>query len=162
MHEHEVGLADSLLRLAQSYLDVGDFAKAEPLLEETETIFASGSATTLAEAVLLNSLGVAYRRVGKRALMVRYAMQAAYVAQRAVGERHAVYARILQNLGATLRDAGSYAEAERALKRCLEVTEGLVPRSPADVGACQFSLGLLYTDTRDYEADGRCCSRLRI
>lgn len=114
----------SLAHLANLYTRRGESRQAIPHFERAIAILAhAGPETDPARAVLLSSLGVAFRRIGDFEQALDLYMQALNLQESLLGLDHPDLAVTLNNLAIVQVQRGSYRDAQRLHERALAIRE---------------------------------------
>ena len=152
-HHQQENPLEYIATLIRLYHDVGDYAKAEPLLQQVLKILrAALGEQHPAVALSLNTLAGLYREMGDYAKAEPLYQQALEMRQEMLGEQHPDVATSLNNLALLYSDIGDFAKAEPLVQQALEILANGVGRAaprcghqpqhpgrviPRDGGLCQ-------------------------
>lgn len=103
-------------------------------------------------AVAFNNLGATEMRLGRWADAEKHLRQAVTAWRDAYGPSHVHTLRAEYNLANTLRRQGQTEEAQQMLRSILDRQRALNPRNDVDVARTLSVLGLILTDTGDFDA----------
>lgn len=135
-------LADMLTELGRLHRRLGDFDKAQALLEQA---LASDRAANLPErpggAETLNVLGVLYRMRGDEARAITLLEQAAAMRRRLLGPLHKDLAVTVSELGRAYDDAGQSERAEALSREALEMRRALFGEEHRETATNMGDLG---------------------
>jgi tetratricopeptide (TPR) repeat protein len=114
--------------LAMAYRDIGQFAKAVPLLElalakRTEKLGPDHPRTLQS----MNNLAMAYRDIGQFAKAVPLLEQALAKRKEKLGPDHADTLRCMNNLASAYHKNGDFTRAEPILRECLTIRQEKQP-----------------------------------
>src|SRR5216683_701800 len=132
--EQSTWFAQSLNNLALLYDDVGEYPKAEPLLEQALAI----KRTILGEehpdvAGSLNDLAVLYDDMGEYRKVEPLYQQALTISRTVLGEQHPDIAGRLNNLSLLYKNIGEYGKAEPLLEQALAMSLTVLGEQHPDV-----------------------------
>jgi CHAT domain-containing protein/Tfp pilus assembly protein PilF len=143
--------ADSLNNLARLYLDRGDYAKAEPLLNRALAIREKTLGPEHPDvADSLNNLASLYLDRGDYAKAEPLLERALVIREKALGPEHPDVADSINNLARLYRNLNDYAKAEPLLNRALIIREKALGQEHPDVADSLNNLARLYLDRGDY------------
>jgi tetratricopeptide (TPR) repeat protein/CHAT domain-containing protein len=149
--ENHPDYAANLNNLAGLYLDIGDYAKAQPLFRRALDI----NKRVLGEnhpnyADSLNNLAALYLHIGDYAKTESLYRQALEIRKRALGEDHRDYAQSLNNLAGLYQAMGDYAKAKPLFRQALEIRRRALGENDPKYADSLNNLAGLYMTMRDY------------
>jgi len=142
----DVLLATGLQARGGEYSLIGVHGKALADLLEAQRIFVQGELTEAATSTL-QSIGVAYRRLGYPEKAREYLRQSIEHAQQA-GDHESQFISLLQ-LGYAEEEAGSYDKALANEQGAIEIARALDDR--ASIGAANLAMASVYTSLHRYQ-----------
>ena len=130
---------------------MGDYAKAEPLLQEALEICRNGIGNQHPDTVTsLSNLAALYRDMGKYAKAEPLLQEALQIRRKALGNQHPDTATSLDNLATLYRDMGKYAKAEPLYEEALQICRKVLGNRHPDTATSLNNLAELYRDMGDY------------
>lgn len=153
----EPGLrADLLTVIGRVHLRRGQYADAEPLLEDAvATLRAVSPEGSSAHAQALNDLGVLRREQGNVGAAIPLLEQALAMRTRVLGARHVDVAVTQVELGRALEDANRFDEAEGLYRSALDLRRALLGERHRETATSLTELGLLSRQRGDLDAAER-------
>ena len=149
--EQSLSVADSLSYLANLYLEVDNYDKAEPFLLQALSIQRKILGENHPEvANTLNNLATLYSRrkdLSKAESLLREALQ---IKLSTLGEQNLDVATSLNNLGMLYSSTGKYTQAQSLLQQALEIERSTLGEQHPDVAIVLSNLALLYKTMGDY------------
>ena len=141
-------MANGLNNLAALYREMGDYAKAEPLLQQALGIWRTALGEQHPDVALsLNTLALLYSDIGDYAKAEPLVQQVLEMRRTALGEQHPDVALSLNNLAGLYREMGDYAKAEPLLQQALEIWRMVLGEQHPDVCTTLNNLADLYLAT---------------
>jgi tetratricopeptide (TPR) repeat protein len=138
-------VAESLNDLGAVYASQGDYAQAEPLLQQALSIHARVLGPGHPDvATATNNVAMTNYYQGKYAEAEPLFLRALAIWQQQPGPDHPDYARTTSNLALLYFVQGRYTEAEPLYRRALAIWEGIVGPEHPDVARTLNNLGKLY------------------
>ncbi len=149
--EQSTLFAESLNTLAALYYNMGEYSKAEPLLEQALAI----SRAVLGEqhpdvATSLNNLAVLYEEMGEYSKAEPLFEQALAISRAALGEQHPDTAGSLNNLALLYQNMREYSKAEPLYQQALAIRRAVLGEQHPDVATSLNNLALLYRNMGEY------------
>jgi tetratricopeptide (TPR) repeat protein len=133
----------------------GAYAKAIPVLENAVNLQSGSQPAGLDLLASLSELANSHFYAGHYDISDTLNQRALSIGKQLLGERHPKVADNLVNLGATQKERGNFAEAERYYRQALEITEGWYGREHPETAGMLFMLGtVLGAENRYDEAAG--------
>ncbi len=133
------------------YMNMGDYAKAEPLFQQALSFVENTRGPDDPEtATSLNNLGELYKMTGNFAKAEPLLKRALEIKEKALGPEDTGAALSLYNLGVLYGYMGEYTKAEPLLKRSLEIREKTAGPEAAATAASLNDLAVIYYKTGDY------------
>ena len=147
----EADNADSFSKLAFVYDQKGDYAKAEPLLQQALEIRKRLSGPKQPDtASSLDSLALLYDHMGNYAKAEPLFQQALQIRMKMLGAEHPDTAASLDNLALLYDHMGDYPKAEPLLRQALEIRRKVFGPERPDTATSLDNLALLYDHVGDY------------
>ena len=129
----------------------GEYAKAEPLLQEAlrirQKVLGPEHPDT---ATSLNNLAVLYQDMGEYAKAEPLYQEALRIRQKVLGPEHPDTAKSLNNLAVLYRAMGEYAKAEPLLQEALRIRQKVLGPEHPDTALSLNNLAVLYQDMGEY------------
>jgi len=139
--------ATSLNLLGVVYIDMGNYAKAEPLYLEAKDIRAKSLGKDHPHyANSVNNLGVLYVDMGNYAKAEPLYLEAKDIRAKSLGKDHPDYAASLGNLGLLYNRMGNYAKAEPLYLEAIDIYAKSLGKDHDHYATSVNNLGLLYAD----------------
>jgi CHAT domain-containing protein/Tfp pilus assembly protein PilF len=143
--------AASLNDLARLYGEMGDYARAEPMLREALLIRKNALGVDHPDyGTSLNDLAELYRAKVDHARAEPLFREALAITKKALGENDPAYAAFLYNQALLCSDVGDYKQAEPLLRQVLAIRKKAVGVDHRNDVAPLSSLGALYQAMGDY------------
>jgi CHAT domain-containing protein len=143
--------ATSLDTLAMLYLEMAEYAKAEPLFKQACDICKRALGPGHPDyAESLNNLAEVYRRMGLYAEALPLHEQARDIRKEAFGEEDPAYAQSLNNLAVLYRDMGDSGRALRLQEKAHVIRKRALGETHPLYGQSLNNLANLYSDMGDY------------
>ncbi|MEQ9641709.1 MAG: CHAT domain-containing tetratricopeptide repeat protein [Alphaproteobacteria bacterium] len=137
-------IADAYKRY-KSLLDAGRYVEAEaPALEAIALARQQRGAEHRDTAILMNNLGLLYRRMGRLADAETQLTGAMAIRRRTLGDSHGDVAQSANNVGLLYLDLGRYGEAEPLLQEALAIRTRLYGSDDPRLASTLQNLGLLH------------------
>ena len=131
--------------------DMGDYARAEPLLREALAISKKALGADHPDyATSLNNLASLYRAMGDYARAEPMYREALAIRKKALGADHPDYARSLNNLALLYKAMGDHARAEPMYREALAIGKKALGEDHPDYATSLNNLAALYHDMGDY------------
>jgi CHAT domain-containing protein/Tfp pilus assembly protein PilF len=132
--------------LATCHLEIGEFARAEPLLQRSLRIDqANKDLKNIAGD--FNRLGELYRRMRQYARAKPLYRRSLKINETQYGKDHLKTAIVLNNLALCYRDEGEFAQAEPLYQRSLKIFQEKLPADHPQVAIGLNNLAMLYRAT---------------
>jgi CHAT domain-containing protein len=145
------GYVISLNDLALVYLDMGDLARAEALLQSSAEAMKQPTGEQRRDhAIALLNLAEAHRARGNPAKAEPLAAEASTTLRQAVGQDHPYYAASLQLLALLHQDQRDFAQAEKGYGQALKILKKSLGEKHTEYARGLTNLAGLYHDTREY------------
>ncbi len=141
--------AELLGVLGRSYLAIGDYQTARRLLTRAAALREGAAAEE--RIVALRDLGRLHFELSQSALADSVLQAALRVGEDLVPEKRYLAAEVLELLGLTHGDRGSWSEAEQYFERALAMREGLPGEKAMDLTTALVGLGDAAADRGDRE-----------
>ena len=130
---------------------MGDYAKAEPLLQRALKIREKALGPEHPDtATSLNNLAALYRDMGDYAKAEPLYQRALKICEKALGPEHVDTANSVHNLAVLYRDMGDYAKAEPLFQRTLKICEKALGPEHRYTAISVDNLAILYDDMGYY------------
>lgn len=142
--------SDLLLVLGRTYHNLGLYAEAQQLFEQSLDLRQTDSPTRQADAFLL--LGENLRALGDYQNARNNAQSALELRRTAFGDRSLEYAEAAGRLGRILNIVGERVEAQELLEASLALRQRLLPTNDPQIALAMDDLGSLYFAKGDYES----------
>jgi tetratricopeptide (TPR) repeat protein len=130
---------------------MGEYAKAEPLLQEAlrirQKVLGSEHPDTVQS---LNNLAALYREMGEYAKAEPLHQEALRIPQKVLGSENPYTVRSLNNLAALYREMGEYAKAEPLYQKALRIRQKVLGSEHPDTVSSLNGLAVLYFDMGEY------------
>ena len=143
--------ATSLNNLAELYQDMGEYAKAEPLLQEAlrirQKVLGSEHPDT---ATSLNNLAELYRVFGEYAKAEPLYQEGLRIRQKVFGPENPDTTISLNNLALLYQNMGEYAKAEPLYQEALRIRQKVFGPEHADTALSLNNLAFLYQAMHEY------------
>jgi CHAT domain-containing protein/Tfp pilus assembly protein PilF len=148
---HELGAVN--LSLGLYYMDLNDYASAQPYLEKALelTRLSDPGEGSIQYAVQLNALADWNRATGRLAAALQLHEQVSDIYKLAYGEEHFNYATNLISLARLYQNMKRYKEAEASLRRAADILEASVGQTHTAYLDCLGSLGTVLAELRKYD-----------
>ncbi len=140
----------NLNNLANLYLALGTYARAEPLLVRALDVSDKVGATHPDVANILNSLAFLYYELGVYARAEPLLVRALDISEKTLGATHPDIAVNLNNLANLYSAQGAYARAEPLYVRALDLREKVLGAMHPDVASSLNDLASLYQEQGAY------------
>ncbi|MDP6779459.1 MAG: CHAT domain-containing protein, partial [Candidatus Latescibacteria bacterium] len=138
-------VAQSLGNLAQLYLDLGQYPKAESLVKRSLAIGEKALGPDHPDVALsLSNLGAAYSGQGRFTQAEPLLKRALAIGEKVLGPDHVDVALFLSNLGAVYLQQGRFPQAEPVLKRALAIGEKALGPDHPEVAQSLGNLAISY------------------
>ena len=155
--------ATELNNLGVLFGEIGDYAKAESLIQEALRIRQKILGPHLDTAWSLNVLGNLYERMGEYAKAEPLFQEALRIRRKVLGSQHPDTAQSLNDLGSLYQAMGDYAKAEPLLQEALRIRQKVLGSEHADTAGSLSYLGELYQAIGEYpKAESLLQEALRI
>ena len=132
--------------LGMLYKNLGDHARAEPILRQAVDIAEQVYGENHPEyAYSVNNLAFLYQELGRYSQAEPLFQQSLAIERRMLGEKHAQYAATLRHLGRLYCQTGVYAKAEPLLQQALAIEKELLGDKNLDCATTLDDLATMYT-----------------
>jgi CHAT domain-containing protein len=154
--------AESLNLLAVLYGQMGDYAKALPLSEQSRDLFKQLLTENHPDyATSLNNLAMLYRAIGDYGKALPLVEQARELVKKLLTENHPNYASSLNNLAWVYEATGDYAKALLLYEQARDLRKRLLMENDADYAAVLDNLAAVYQAIGDYTKALPLCEQAR-
>lgn len=145
---------DSLLKLADLYREMGEYDRAEPLLQAVVAARRTqlGGEGQPALGGALDDLGLLYAEQGEYGRAEASLREALAILRRCEGDANPKTIQTLSNLALTLKWKGDYDAAEPLMRECCELTRKIRGDNHLDVAWATERLAVLLGQRGDYSA----------